>query len=247
MKISSLSALSTDSVDLWFIKPDLLSTQHAQTLQKILSPIEAEHLLQFKNKNAQFVNLITRAISRLILSKYTDTEAEKLSFVRTSLGKPSLEANKNSISFNLSHNNQLIVMAVCVNDNIGCDIENPARKVNITSITRRYFSNEERNEITQLGEIQQRQRFFQYWTLKEAFVKATGKGISLGLDSFYFTQQGDEKKINLCFKNNYTLDKTANWQCYQSDFLAQSLAICRETHHIQSINFIDAMELITPL
>jgi len=136
-------------------------------------------------------------------------------------------------------------MAVCIGDDIGCDIESPLRKVSIDPITRRYFATQEHEQLCELTDDVKRQQFFKIWTLKEAFVKATGVGINLGLNSFYFEwSENAASEINILFNNNYPLNKQVKWQFNQQIFNQQMLAICRSSKRKQSINFIDAIQLI---
>lgn len=245
---SSLPALASDSIDLWAINPAQLSIDSVKVLRSLLTPEESKQLLQYKSKVAQHTHLITRSICRLILTQYINSEPHSLSFIRNQYGKPELEHNEQKIRFNLSHNNQVIIMVVCVNDDIGCDVEDPQRNVSIEPITRRYFSKQEHGEISHLEGEQQRQRFFQFWTLKEAFVKATGRGISLGLDTFQFQFQLATKgsgRISPTFNDHYPLHKQTQWQCYQAPFQEQLVAICRASKRQQNINYFDAASLIT--
>ncbi|TEW55972.1 4'-phosphopantetheinyl transferase superfamily protein [Psychromonas sp. RZ22] len=244
--LSSLQALEKNHIDLWFIDPNTISAQSIQDLSSVLSHSEAEKLAQYKNKSAQHTALVTRSISRIILANYTQLSASEISFVRNQHGKPELEKNINNVQFNLSHNHHLIVMAVCVNDDIGCDIESPLRKVNIEPITRRYFSKQEHKQLIELNDEKKQQRFFELWTLKEAFVKATGVGISLGLDTFHFSFNKNKltSNINLAFNSHYPLDKNVQWQLYQAAFKNQMLAICRANELPQNVNFLDASQLI---
>ena len=242
---SSLPALASDNIDLWAINPAQLSIDSVSALRSLLTPDESKQLLQYKNQAAQHTYLITRSICRLILTQYVNSEPHSLSFVRDQHGKPELVHNKHNIRFNLSHNNQVIIMVVCVNDDIGCDIEDPKRKVSIEPITRRYFSKQEHIDIAHLKGEQQQQRFFQFWTLKEAFVKATGRGISLGLDTFQFQlTTGEYDKISPTFNEHYPLNKKNQWQCYQAPFQEQLLAICRASKRQQNINYLNAASLI---
>ena len=249
---TKLQALKTDLIDLWSIDPTSLSEQAITTFSSRLSAGELDNLLKYKNIAAQHNALITRSICRLVLAQYTNTPPTALQFIRNKHGKPELvdrvdcEKDQDKIRFNLSHNSQLIVIAVCVNDDIGCDIENPQRKVSIEPISRRFFAPQEHNVLNSLQGIEQQQRFFECWTLKEAFVKATGVGISLGLDSFYFDVNKGSKKgtINVYFNEHYSLDKNAKWQFYQAPLKQQILSICRASHSHQSINYFDARLLL---
>lgn len=242
---SSLQSLATNQIDLWSIAPSQLTENTIILLSNLLSNEESLKLQQYKNKSAQHTSLVTRSLSRLILSQYTNTEPDSLSFMRNAHGKPSLVDNINNLSFNLSHNNDLLIMAICVNDNIGCDIENPIRKISIEPISRRYFSQQEHQQLCELIGEAKKQRFFEIWTLKEAFVKATGIGIGLGLDTFYFDFKNRlADHVDVCFNDHYKLDAEKPWQCHQTKFDEQSLAICRQSNLLQTVKHIDATYLL---
>lgn len=242
---SSLHSLKINHIDVWFIEPHRLSTEAMVSLCALLSDEETLKLQQYKNKAAQHTATVSRSLCRLILSKYTNTDPKSLKFIRSQHGKPALVNNINNLRFNLSHNNELIIIAICVNDEIGCDIESPKRKISIEPISRRYFAKQEHQALCYLQGKEKQQRFFEIWTLKEAFVKATGIGISLGLDSFYFDLNNRlSNNIKVNFNNHYTLDKHAPWQCHQTMFNGQSLAICRASEQKQTIQYFDASHLI---
>jgi 4'-phosphopantetheinyl transferase len=247
---SPFLALKSDCIDLWFIEPSQLSSQHFDSLIELLTDEEQHKIQQYKHKATQDTALITRAFARLVLAKYSGQTTSTISFKRNNHGKPELEKNSHNIRFNLSHNNKLIVMAVCLNDDIGCDIEDPTRKINIEPISRRYFAKQEHQQLTALNNKSQQQRFFEIWTLKEAFVKATGIGIGLGLDSFYFELNDKNRRITnesikIHFNEHYPLEKQQDWQCYQNTFAQQSLAISRASSLQQNIIFLNALDLLT--
>ena len=241
---SSLEQLKTNHIDLWKIDPTQLSELSIKALESILSKNELEDIKRYKNKNALRTTLITRAISRLVLAQYTTEQAPQLNFERNRYGKPELINNEANLRFNISHNNELIIIAICIKDDIGCDIENPLRKVKIEPLSRRYFSKQEHTELCKLTSKTQQQRFFEMWTLKEAFVKATGIGISLGLNTFYFEKSASENDINIKFNDNYPLDQNQPWQFYQKNFKQQLLTICRASGVKQIVNLLEAQKLI---
>jgi 4'-phosphopantetheinyl transferase len=127
------------------------------------------------------------------------------------MGKPEIKDNTTGLRFNLSHNDELIVCAICLNNDIGCDVENLSRKINVNAIAKRFFSTQEAQLIAA-----DPGRFFEYWTLKEAFVKATGLGISQGLETFSFHIRSSIKQhindnIELSFHQNCSLLAANNW------------------------------------
>jgi len=238
---SSLTTLANDIIDLWFIEPTTLLPSDVAELSAVLSQDEQHQLQQYRHLATRHTALITRAILRLVLSRYTSIPATDLAFIKQAHGKPMLADNPHRLHFNVSHNEQLIVLAVCVADEVGCDIEDPQRKVNVPAITRRYFAPQEQQLLANLKEQQQQQTFFEIWTLKEAFVKATGLGIALGLESFYFKMS---PKIDVIFNKNYPLQRQQAWQCHQTTLKQQLLAICRASEQKQSINFFDARAVL---
>ena len=103
-------------------------------------------------------------------------------------GKPEIAAGLPRIAFNLSHANGLVALAVAAGNDagpVGVDVEQATRNIG-PGIARRYFAPEEVADLEALPEAQQRDRFFTLWSLKESYIKATGFGLSLPLDSFSF-------------------------------------------------------------
>lgn len=98
-------------------------------------------------------------------------------------GKPYL-ADYPDIRFNLSHSNRL-VLAVFAEKEVGCDIELIDRQ-NLKLAKRFFCPSEYGHLLHQTDEEQQRQEFFRLWTLKESFLKVTGKGMKVPLNSFCF-------------------------------------------------------------
>jgi len=244
---SSFSQLQNDHVDLWLISPKQISDAGIQHLKSLITDEELAKITTFKNSSAQKTSLVSRAMCRLVLSQYTHTPAQTHQFTLNRHGKPSLLNNPRQLRFNLSHNEDLVIMAICIEDSIGCDIENPTRKVSIDPITRRYFSSQEHKMLTSKEGKDKNDAFFKIWTLKEAFVKATGVGINLGLDSFHFlyNEIDSRQNIRVCFNDHYPLSTEQPWYCFHSQLKQQSFALCRATKTSQKINYFDASHLLT--
>ncbi|MBR3149966.1 MAG: 4'-phosphopantetheinyl transferase superfamily protein [Eubacterium sp.] len=97
------------------------------------------------------------------------------------------------LSFNLSHSGKYAAAAVS-KSNVGCDIQQ------ITPISdkvaKRFFCPSEQELIMKAGnEEKQREMFFRLWTLKESFIKATGDGMSLPLNEFCISLDGDTPSV----------------------------------------------------
>jgi 4'-phosphopantetheinyl transferase len=222
--------ISSHQIDLWFaynekIKAPQLLSQYLDMLN------ESERIQQkrfhFEKHRHQY--LITRALVRSVLSHYDDSlKPKQWEFSKNNYGKPSISntALKNPIQFNLSHTDQLIVMAVTQSKEIGVDVEYLPRLGKPLEIANSFFSPSEVTQLLALPEEQQRNRFFDLWTLKEAYIKACGMGLSIPLDhfSFSFSQQG---KIQIEFipERNDQPELWQFWQIKPSDTHKVSMAL----------------------
>ncbi|KAI8563002.1 hypothetical protein RHMOL_Rhmol03G0080100 [Rhododendron molle] len=110
-----------------------------------------------------------------------------LKFTKNTYGKPEVEWQQSEDShppllhFNLSHTSSLIACGVAIDSPIGIDVEEKQRTIknDILSFARRYFSHEEVDFLAAVPNAEvQRQEFIKLWTLKEAYVKALGRGFS---------------------------------------------------------------------
>jgi 4'-phosphopantetheinyl transferase len=92
-------------------------------------------------------------------------------------GKPALDCAESVLSFNLSHSGDYVVFSFTRDRRVGVDIELHSADTDCLSLAREYFSTRENRKLAaDPSELQS--RFFRYWTLKEAYLKATGAGFS---------------------------------------------------------------------
>ncbi|KPU83017.1 4-phosphopantetheinyl transferase [Psychromonas sp. PRT-SC03] len=207
--------LQNNDVHLWILNPQQIKdTKHFLAL---LTPLEEQKVKRYRLPQAQRNALLTRAFVRLILSQYEIRPASQWHFDINALGKPEVSNTTRPLRFNLSHNNDLIICAITLEKDIGCDIENLARKINVKSISKRYFSVLEQQQLNALPDNQKNAFFFKLWTLKEAFVKATGLGIAQGLDTFSFNlaeQRQKEQNIHLMFSQKCSEQDARRWQSH---------------------------------
>ncbi|MDH5518385.1 MAG: 4'-phosphopantetheinyl transferase superfamily protein [Gammaproteobacteria bacterium] len=127
--------------------------------------------------------LLSHVACRQILSRYTQLAASEIVYRKNDYGKPYLNHNS-PIRFNLSHSHNLAVIAISAHAEIGVDLEYMERKNDWAKLARRFFSAEEIEDLFQQQQENQRTRFFQLWTRKEAFIKALGSGLSTPLNTF---------------------------------------------------------------
>jgi phosphopantetheinyl transferase len=138
-------------------------------------------LIQKRELKQRFA--ISRIILRSQLGLVLDQEPSQLQIGRDNFGKPFLTKFPN-LYFSLSHSQSMIAIMISKRHQIGLDVEYIYRKNRIADIAKGHFSAEEFDYL-QLKNID-RSEFFTLWTLKEAYVKALGKGLTKSLNSFRF-------------------------------------------------------------
>src|SRR5262249_38404375 len=140
----------------------------------------AEHRHQF---------LISHALLRQVLSLYVDVAPAAWVFSTTAHGKPEIAAPAGppSLRFNLSHPPGRACLAARLGGEIGVDVENMQRREVGLELAERYFASDEVAHLRRLEGAERKSAFFDYWTLKEAYLKARGLGLSLPLDAFAFS------------------------------------------------------------
>jgi 4'-phosphopantetheinyl transferase len=168
-------------------------------------------------------------------------------------GKPFIQGSK-AVYFNLTHSADVIILAVTEEGEIGVDIERVDREFDWTRVDSVLAPSEiewiKENELIDPFSVYP--RFFQIWTLKEAYIKCTGEGMSRHLKMLNFHVLSERIQF---------LDSTNNAQkteeyyfesyIYDSNFI---FSIClQQSHYIECFNldcfqllpFI-SMNLITP-
>ncbi|HRH39656.1 MAG TPA: 4'-phosphopantetheinyl transferase superfamily protein, partial [Flavobacteriales bacterium] len=159
-------------VQLWFaLLSDLLP--RIAELENLLDPVEIERAHRFRSPHDRERFVLGHGALRELLGRYVGSEAADLRFARGPYGKPFLEGNP--IHFNFSDTKDAILIGVARSP-LGVDVETMAREVDHRAVSEHYFTAEEITAIREAGEGSKR-RFLDYWTRKEAILKASGVGI----------------------------------------------------------------------
>ena len=107
-------------------------------------------------------------------------------------GRPEIAAPASRLHFNLSHSAGLVVCALSRDRTVGVDVEDLTRRAPDPAIVSRYCSPAEAEDVCAQSDGWC-DRFLTYWTLKEAYLKARGLGISVHLSDISFTLAGTEQ------------------------------------------------------
>jgi 4'-phosphopantetheinyl transferase len=188
-----LPAHSPDSfpvnrVDVWRVSLDSPSAEASVLSSDEISRANRFH---FEKDRIHFVRC--RAALRRLVGKYLTIPADEVRFEYLTNGKPQLAADQNqrSLQFNVSHSAGLALIAFGTERGLGIDVEKIRADVDTAALSERFFSLRERAGLKQLAEELRVPGFFACWTRKEAFLKATGEGLSFPLADFSVSTHPD--------------------------------------------------------
>ncbi|MFL6515418.1 MAG: 4'-phosphopantetheinyl transferase family protein [Chthoniobacterales bacterium] len=128
--------------------------------------------------------MIARSNLRRTLGSFLQVPAEEIAFVSGPNGKPALNRQFPDLRFNLAHSESMAVIAVAFGRDVGVDVEYIRPNVQFLEIAQRMFTPGECAQIQALTGDEIMHAFYRCWTRKEAYVKATGAGLTVALDSF---------------------------------------------------------------
>lgn len=155
-------------------------------LRALLSPDEVARADRFHFARHRRRFTVGRGALRRLLGGYLGRAPEGVRFAYGAREKPHLAEPPpgSPLRFNLSNSSELALVAVTVGVEVGIDLEAVRPMDDALAISERFFSAAERTVLAACPEGERDQAFFRCWTRKEAYVKAVGDGIALGLDRF---------------------------------------------------------------
>jgi 4'-phosphopantetheinyl transferase len=187
----STPAFPTGRVDVWRVRLDEPAPVPVEA--SALSPDEIARAARFHFENDRTHFTQCRSALRALLAGYLAIPATEIRFEYLTSGKPQLVAEQNpqALQFNVSHSANMALIAVGSEHRLGVDIEKIRGDVDIEALAEQFFSLRERAGLQALPDRLRVPGFFACWTRKEAFLKATGDGLSFPLAAFSVTTHPD--------------------------------------------------------
>lgn len=182
--ISTIKPLTLTETHVWrFAVADLI--EYKTAFFAVLSDNEKARALAYRLQADKHAYILTHGALRYLLAAYIGIMPIALQFRRNKQGKPALiiQTSQQCIEFNLSHTREYSVIAISLLP-VGIDIESCQRKIEPLALAKRFLSQAEYNALSKLPVCQQHNAFIYAWTIKEAWVKAQGTGISGALTDF---------------------------------------------------------------
>jgi 4'-phosphopantetheinyl transferase len=178
-------SLSAGAVQVYLCVPERQDPADFDLAWSVLDDSERQHAERFLFAADRHQYALAHGLLRLVLARYVARAAADLSFVRGAHGRPELLGSTEGgcVRFSLSHTRGLVGCAVTLGSDIGFDLECLRRPAPL-GVAQRYFSPLEMAALARLCPEAREERFFALWTLKEAYLKGRGLGLSLPLSAF---------------------------------------------------------------
>jgi len=220
-------ALDDDEVHVWCV-PLEIPASNAQYLQQTLPVEEMERAQRFVFEEDRSGFIVARGLLRVIIARYLALDPRRLRFCYNSYGKPGLlrESEQDSLFFNMSHAKGLALYALSRNREVGIDIERIRADRTGEEIAKTVFSPRELEVFRKIPAEMKRRAFLNCWTRKEAYVKATGRGLSIPLDQLEVALAPGEPAALL--RTPWDPEETNRWQLRDlapADGFAAALAV----------------------
>jgi 4'-phosphopantetheinyl transferase len=195
----------------WYVLPETVTDPaQLEAWTALLSADERARHRRLRVAGGRHLFLVARALVRTVLGRYLGTDPAALELRPDEHGRPELIGAPVPLRFSLSHTDGFVACGVVAGRDVGVDVEPRDRRKRHLALADRYFSAREAAALRAVPEADQRLRFFEYWTLKEAYVKARGLGLALPLDAFTFVlEEGMPVRVEIDAR---LADDARRWQ-----------------------------------
>jgi len=202
-EIAKVIELPEDEVQLWRVDLEAIAADESRW-RNVLSTDELTRASRFHFARDRESFTASRAILRTILAGYLATDPRGIRFSYSEKEKPLLAAAHagSDVTFNLSHSGGIAMLAFTRRREIGIDVEQVRRDFDAEAIANRFFSAAEHAQLAELPAANRFEAFFRCWTRKEAYIKATGEGLSLPLHQFDVSIAAGENNALLATRPN---------------------------------------------
>lgn len=169
----------------WVAELGALTADDVDRCHAVLSAEERARMQRFHFERDRDIYRAAHGLVRLALSHCAPSVApQQWTFADNAYGKPEIAspAQTPRLRFNLSHTHGLVACVIAEELDCGIDVEQTWRDKDLLNVARRVLTPNELSVLAALHGEEQALQFCRYWTLKEAYAKARGLGMSLEFD-----------------------------------------------------------------
>jgi 4'-phosphopantetheinyl transferase len=217
-------------VDVWIAPHDVYSAGTLAAVLPWLSAAERKRYHAFVFDRHRLEYLATRALVRTALSSCRAVAPADWQFHANAYGRPEL-VDHGDLRFNLSNNLTMIVCAIRRRGELGIDVEPLTRGPEIIEVADTAFAPAELAALRALPGPARADRAVSLWTLKEAYIKARGMGLSLPLDGFAFSFDAASRRISFA----PSAGDPGRWQFRTLDLLGHRVALATEVTEVAPV------------
>ena len=251
----------SSALQLWLAYPgDLAEPAVEEACAALLDNAERARAARFRFDRHRREYLATHALTRMALSHSHPLPPHAWSFSVNQYGKPS-PVPECGLRFNQSNSVELAVCLIsrraaqsgdAASDagiDVGVDVESFARAEEIVPLAARVFSAAERTQLEVLPIAARPNRALSLWTLKEAYIKARGMGLSLPLQqiSFLFDGPNEDGSDAIRFEVAPGVDDDpGRWRFCRFDHAGHRIALAVEANAAGPLEIFEARPPLSP-
>jgi len=211
------------TINIHLYQPDSI----AQSTTCLLDHQEQARANTFAFDKDKALYIAAHTFLRQTLSQYAPLSSEQWKFQQNTYGKPSIaNIGYERLHFSLSYTQGFVACAISEETTVGFDVEKVTSLPDLDTLCHYALSTKEAKDVLGITDLEQRkQRFFTYWTLKEAYIKARGMGLSLPLQQFTLEQN---KHLNWQLQSDETspLMQHEMWRFEHKEINHYHLSLC---------------------
>jgi 4'-phosphopantetheinyl transferase len=224
------------------------STECVSRFYAALSSPEKAKAEGFRFERHRLFYIISHGLLRSILASYLGVSPKDIAFEYGMHGKPSLGTLQAQLHFNMAHSGDYMLCGLCQNCEIGVDLEQIRELPDSELIANRFFTKSECRELLTVRPEFRSKAFFTCWTRKEAFIKATGDGLSLPLNTFEVSiRPGQPATLRILERTKYSLLPWSLVHLEPDEGCVGAMALPRTTYDLKVWKFANAEECLSLL
>ena len=183
-------------VQAWHADISVLERDRARLARALewLTPDERARFDRYRGEDDRLMFALGRVMARRLVGRSLDVAPTAWRWREGPHGRPEIAEPDTSLRFNLAHSAGLVACVTALGRDVGVDVEDRARRALDPAIVNRFCSPDEARDVD-AGREGWPDRFLIYWTLKEAYLKARGVGISVHLSDINFAVGPEVLKV----------------------------------------------------
>lgn len=219
-RVGAAPATSAATVEVRYAFVGAITPSARGRMLALLSDDERERHVRLRAEADRNAYLAAHALLRAELSRHAGVTPEALRFEARADGKPELAAPQlvPRLAFSLTHARGLVACAITRDADVGIDTEDVSRHVSLARLEARVLAARERSALAGLDPDARRRRFFEAWTLREAYAKATGIGMAHTLGTVEFVLA--RRQVAIRFLAGQA-DRSSAWSFRVRELLSQ--------------------------